>query len=76
MNVRELIERLQQEDPESEVHVVYNYGDYWRTLVAPSISYLEEGLIKWSNYHNMPKVMDDEDDEEDHDQVVLLYTKG
>ena len=62
MKVAELIAELQHLDPEAEVHFSYNYGDYWRTTVAPEVSEVFEGYVKDSSYHQMPKLMADEED--------------
>lgn len=78
MKVAELIELLQMEDQEAEVHFQYNYGDHWRTQVAPTVDSVEPGFVQYSDYHRMPKVYEpdyDEDDEIDADkltQVVIL----
>ncbi len=71
MKVSELIERLQQEDPEADVHFSYNYGDHWRTMVAPKVRTVEEAAIEWSDYHRMPKQIDSDDDEPFNPVVVL-----
>jgi hypothetical protein len=80
MNVRDLIECLEGMDPEAEVHFSYNYGDHWRTQVAPKVGSIEEGVVEYSAYHSMDKMVDDEDcyDEETGDykedvrKVVVL----
>jgi hypothetical protein len=67
-------------DAEAEVHFAYNYGDHWRTEVAPKISTVDEGVVEFSDYHRMDKMVDDEDcyDEETGDyktdvrRVVVL----
>lgn len=61
MKVSELIELLQMEDQDAEVHFSYNYGDHWRTQVAPTVDSVETGFVKFSDYHRMPKVVDEED---------------
>ena len=80
MQVKDLIELLQQESPEAEVHFSYNYGDHWRTQVAPTVDSVEVGYVQFSDYHRMHKVTDDEDDiyledgerDEDVKEVVIL----
>ena len=79
MKVKDLIEILQEYDPEMEVHTSYGYGDYWNTQVAPKVQYIEEGEVVWSEYHRMTKVvemgdgdMDDEDPDKETLQRVLL----
>ncbi len=64
MNVAELIEELKQFDPEMEVHFAYNYGDHWRTTVAPRVDNISEGVVEFSDYHRMPKLVDEYDDED------------
>ena len=80
MQVFQLIERLMDLDPNAEVHFSYNYGDHWRTEVAPTVDRVDEGVVEFSEYHRMDKVVDDEDcyDEETGNfkesvrQVVVL----
>jgi len=67
MKVSELIELLQMEDQDADVHFSYNYGDHWRTQVAPTVDSVEEGVVKYSSYHNMDKIEDDEDELFDED---------
>jgi len=61
MKVSKLIELLQDKNPDAEVHFSYNYGDHWRTEVAPSIDSVDSGIVEYSEYHRMDKVLDDED---------------
>lgn len=78
MQVKDLIELLAGYDPEAEVHFTYNYGDHWRTQVAPKVRDIDVGYVKFSDYHRMDKVWEpdyDEDDETDADklqEVVLI----
>ena len=61
MKVADLIEVLQGYDPELEVHFAYNYGDHWRTAVAPNVTQVTEGYVDFSDYHRMDKLGDEED---------------
>lgn len=78
MKVAELIELLQMENPDAEVHFSYNYGDHWRTQVAPEVDTVETGFVKFSDYHRMPKVVEyddyetDDEDEKQGTEVVIL----
>lgn len=78
MKVRELIEALQYMDGDLDVHFSYNYGDHWRTEVAPRVSNIDMGIVEYSEYHRMPKVVEvDYDDEDSAEQckgnpVVLI----
>ena len=64
MKVSELIEELKYMDPDAEVHFAYNYGDHWRTQVAPTVDRVDVGTVKYSEYHRMPKVVEEEDDDD------------
>lgn len=80
MKVKDLIEQLGYMDAEADVHFAYGYGDHWRTTVAPKVSQVFEGVVERSDYHQMDKLVDDEDcyDEETGDyktdvrKVVVL----
>ena len=78
MQVKDLIEQLQSMNPEAEVHFTYCYGDHWRTQVAPTVDLVQKGLVKYSAYHSMDKLMDenemheDEGDFEGTRRVVVL----
>ena len=61
MKVAELIEQLKYMDQDADVHFSYNYGDHWRTQVAPTVDGVEEGVVKYSDYHSMDKLMDESD---------------
>lgn len=68
MNVTQLREMLQdleaQGKGEIEVAFSYNYGDYWRTSVAATVHTVEEATVKYSEYHSMDKVVEDDADDE------------
>ena len=80
MKVSQLIEQLGYMDKDAEVHFSYNYGDHWRTEVAPAVCQVSDGVVEYSEYHRMDKMVDDEDcyDEETGDfkadvrKVVVL----
>jgi hypothetical protein len=70
MKVKELIEFLQGEEQDAEVHFAYNYGD---TVVTEEVSAVEEAAVKYSEYHRMNKLVDEDDEaDEDCETVVLL----
>ena len=62
MQVKELIEILGRYDQEADVHFAYGYGDHWRTQVAPAISQVFDGVVEYSDYHQMDKLVTDEDE--------------
>jgi len=61
MKVKDLIGLLGHMDAEAEVHFTYNYGDHWRTKVAPSVDIVFEGLVKRSEYHSTDKLLDEDE---------------
>jgi len=67
MLVKELIESLQYMDQDAEVHFAYNYGDHWRTEVAPKVSQVSEGVVEFSEYHRMDKLVEEYDDQFDEE---------
>jgi hypothetical protein len=72
MQVKELIEMLEGMNPEAEVHFSYNYGDHWRTEVAPKVDRVDEGAVVYSDYHRMDKMVEDNGDfdEETGEEIV------
>jgi hypothetical protein len=69
MTVQELMNQLGFMDPNAEVHFQYSYGDHWHTQVAPSVNHVEEGIVKYSSYHQMDKVVEVDYDDEDAGEV-------
>ena len=67
MLVKELIESLKYMDQDSEVHFAYNYGDHWRTEVAPKIDRVDEGVVEYSEYHRMDKMIGEYEDQFDEE---------
>jgi hypothetical protein len=67
MKVLDLIEALMSCDKDAEVHFAYNYGDHGRTTVAPEVRCVDEAYVKYSEYHRMPTVV-----ENDGTPVVVL----
>ena len=67
MKVSELIEQLQDMNPEAEVHFSYCYGDHWRTEVAPKIDRVDEGVVEYSEYHRMDKMVGEYEDQFDEE---------
>ena len=62
MTVAELIEYLEEQDQTLEVKFSYNSGDYWRTQLAKDIEEVETGLVEYSDYHRLDKVVDNDED--------------
>ena len=73
MLVRDLIELLEGMDADMEVHFAYNYGDHWRTEVAPAISNVREGVVEYSEYHRMDKMVTIEEDYDVRDEDTGDY---
>jgi len=72
MTVNELISRLQQEDPDAQVHFAYNARDHWRTMLAPKVQHVETMPVVHDAYHNAPAVSENETDYETENLVVVL----
>jgi len=73
MQVKELIEILEGMNQDAEVHFAYNYGDHWRTEVAPKVDRVDEGAVVYSDYHRMDKIAEHDDsdfDEETGEELV------
>ena len=68
MTVQELIEQLGYMDKDAEVHFAYNYGDHWRTEVAPRVGSVSEGIVEFSEYHRMDKLVVVEEDYDEYDE--------
>ena len=79
MKVSELIKQLGYMDQDAEVHYAYNYGDHWRTEVAPKVGRVDEGAVVYSEYHRMDKILDTdgdcEFDEETGEEIVDESTR-
>jgi len=76
MKVKELIEMLSCYEDDMEVKVAYNYGDHWRTKVAPDVYNIEISQIQFSDYHRMDTVIDEELNDEEYDlarKAVVLF---
>lgn len=71
MKVADLIAELENMDQQAEVHFSYNYGDHWRTQVAPTVDRVDMTVVEYSAYHSMDKMVDHEDvyDEETGDFI-------
>jgi hypothetical protein len=72
MKVSELIEELQEMDQDLEVKFSYNYGDHWHTQVAANVEGAIMGRTKYSEYHQMHKVLEDDNDESGKTVVLLV----
>lgn len=72
MTVKELMESLEGFDPNMEVKFAYNYGDYWGTEVASRIGDVDEGQVRYSDYHRMDKVTDYDDEADNIKTVVII----
>ena len=68
MQVKELIEMLQDMNQDADVHFAYNYGDHWRTEVAPKVGRVDEGAVVYSEYHRMDRMLEDTGDCEFDDE--------
>lgn len=70
MTLSDLIQELEDirdggMDEDIEVVFSYNYGDHWNSVVAANVTSIDEGIVKYSDYHRMFKVEEDEVDVQD-----------
>lgn len=72
MTVAELIEALQLQPKDREVHFAYNYGDRARTLVAPAVTSVELGFVTYSSYCDTDRVVEDEEQQNDEKSRAVL----
>ncbi len=81
LTLRELIDGLNGlladgVDPATEVHIAYNYGDYWKTTVAPKARSYDMELVTHSAYHDMDKIAELDEDgnapNENYRMVVVI----
>ncbi len=72
LTVRDLIEQLQNCDPDLPVVIGYPYGDRVRTTVASVVEEVEEAQVTWSEYHRTFKVPKDGSTEDDAVEVVVI----
>jgi len=70
MRVQDLIDALEDMDPNSEVVFSYGYGDYWSTAVASAVESIKQGFVTYSAYHQQDKIVEMNDDEMDSDERV------
>ena len=66
MTVSDLIAELENFDEDAEVYFAYDYGDHCHSLVAQEANELTERLIKWSSYHKLYRVADDDETDDDN----------
>lgn len=71
MQVKELIEKLQQMPDDMEVKFAYDYGDYWNTEVCGHIGEVDILEVNYSEYHRMDKLADE--DKSGEKRMVILH---
>lgn len=72
MKVSQLIELLEMEDPDLEVKFSYHKQDYIGTQVAASIDTVREALVQHSSYHEMDKVVSNEEMDVRNTRIILI----
>ena len=76
MKVSELIELLENLDPEMEVMFEHPSHDYWRTVLASDILRVEENTVRYAEYHRQHVLAEGYDEDEEasdpRKQVVLI----
>ena len=74
MKVRQLIKELEQFDDDKVVCFAYDYGDHWHTTVSPKVNKVDECGIRYSDYHNKFRVVDEDDKEPPEEHAVVLFS--
>lgn len=69
MTVEDLINELKNMDPKSPVVFSYNYGDHPQTMVAELVKTVDEGQVRYSEYHRMLAVVPADEEEDDSGEV-------
>ena len=72
MTVGDLKRELEEHDDDMPVHFAYNYGDHWRTEVAPEVTSVDTDRVVYSSYHNVDKIDTSDDDDDDSNKVLVL----
>lgn len=67
-----LKDQMEMGNGDTPVHFSYNYGDHWRTAVAPKVTNADLLNVVRSDYHQMDKLTDD-DGEEQVDGSKLVF---
>lgn len=72
ITVRELIELLQDENPEAPVGAAYQYGDYGRTTCVTAIRRVREDDVYWSEYHNDYALSSRDEDDDPREPTIPM----
>jgi len=69
MTVKELIAALAQQDPNAKVCFAHPANDYWRTTLAREVRRAGTEQVVFSAYHDMLKVVSEDEESTDLDAV-------
>lgn len=72
MKVRDLIAELQYSDPDAEVMVGYDYGDYWHSTVFQRPVETSETKVVFSRRYDKYSIPDSEDLEDGVETVDVF----
>ena len=72
MKVSELIERLQNLDPDMDVMFEHPSHDHLRTVLASEVSQVSENTVRYAEYHRQHVLAEGQDDDEPCKEVVLI----
>lgn len=78
LTVAELIEELEQMDPNLRVVFAYTSSDHWGTQVARVVTTVDETSLAWNEYHSLPAPADSDEASDKNDIVdaVVLNLDG
>lgn len=72
MKVRDLLAELQYSDPDAEVMVGYDYGDYWHSTVFQRPVETSETKVVFSRRYDKYELLDEQEDEQEIDKSKVL----
>ncbi len=72
MKVSELIERLQNLDPDMDVMFEHPSHDHWHTVLASEVLQVSENTVRYAEYHRQHVLAEGRDDDEPCKEVVLI----
>jgi hypothetical protein len=83
MNVRQLINLLEEMDPDMDVYFSYDSKDYWGSIIASEVNMVGSETLVWSEYHRTYEVPEEEFDNDgnsipnsDENQIDVILLSG
>ena len=70
MTVQEMIAALQNFAPDQKVGFAFPSGDYWGNVLVREVTSVDEGEVRYSNYHESNTLLG-ADDYDEGDEIEL-----